>query len=138
MAKTLCDTNILIDLFGAGQNWHDWSRRQVAVARGQGPLAVNPLIVAEFSVGFSDEGDVFELLGKDAFEHEPLPWNAAFRAGSAFLTYRRRGGDKRSPLPDFYIGAHALLAGHRLLTRDAARYRAYFPDLEIVCPETHP
>ena len=136
--KTLCDTNILIDLFGVDQDWHDWSRHRVAELRREGRLAINPLIFAEFSVGFTTEEDVFDLLDKALFDHEPLPWGAAFPAGRAFLAYRRQKGDKRSPLPDFYIGAHASVAGHRLLTRDAARYRAYFPDLTIICPETHP
>ncbi|WP_182087113.1 type II toxin-antitoxin system VapC family toxin [Aureimonas sp. ME7] len=136
--KTLCDTNILIDLYGVDQDWHEWSRDRVAAARRKGPLAINPLIVAEFSVGFEDEAEVFQLLDKALFDHEPLPWGAAFPAGRAFLNYRRQIGEKRSPLPDFYIGAHASVAGHRLLTRDAARYRAYFPNLEIICPETHP
>lgn len=136
--KTLVDTNILIDLFGAGQDWHEWSTERVTKARRETKLVINPLIVAEFSVGFTSEEEVFELLPDSSFEREGLPMSAAFLAGRAFLAYRRRGGDKRSPLPDFYIGAHALVAGHRLLTRDAARYRASFPDLHIICPETHP
>lgn len=136
--KTLVDTNILIDLFGEGQDWHDWSTTRVTQARREGRLAINPLIVAEFSVGFGHEDEVLELLPENSFDREALPLKAAFLAGRAFLAYRRRGGDKRSPLPDFYIGAHALVAGHRLLTRDPGRYRAYFPDLQIITPETHP
>lgn len=138
MTKTLCDTNILIDIYGIGQDWRGWSVARIAEARRRGPLAINPLIVAEFSVGFETPDEVFELLDPTHFDHEPLPYGAAFHAGRAFLSYRRAGGDKRSPMPDFYIGAHALVAGHRLLTRDASRYRAYFPDLNIICPETHP
>jgi predicted nucleic acid-binding protein len=136
--KTLCDTNILIDLYGSDQDWHDWSRGRVAAARREGRLVINPLIAAEFSIGFANEAEVFSILDKAIFDHEPLPWGAAFPAGKAFLAYRRQRGDKRSPLPDFYIGAHALVSGHRLLTRDAGRYRAYFPDLDIISPETHP
>ena len=68
------------------------------------------------------------------FVREPLPWEAAFLAGKCFVTYRRRGGTRRSPLPDFYIGAHAAVAGYRLLTRDAGRYRSYFPKLDLIAP----
>ncbi|HDZ75198.1 MAG TPA: type II toxin-antitoxin system VapC family toxin [Aurantimonas coralicida] len=135
---TVCDTNILIDLYGRAQAWHEWSVERIADLRRQGRLVINPLIFAEFSVGYRSEADVRAVLEPALFDYDRLPWNAAHPAGKAFLAYRRDGGEKRSPLPDFYIGAHALVRGHRLLTRDASRYRSYFPDLEIISPETHP
>ena len=135
---TLCDTNILIDLYGEGQQWNAWSRRAIAEAKRDGALMINPIIYAEFSIGFPSAEAVDSVLDERVFEREPLPWHAGFDAAKAFVAYRRQGGEKRSPLPDFYIGAHAMQRGHRLLTRDTSRYRAYFPDLDIISPEIHP
>jgi predicted nucleic acid-binding protein len=97
-------------------------------------LAINPLVYAEVSVGFSRIEDLEELLPATLFRREALPYEAAFLAGKAFLRYRRRGGVRLAPMPDFYIGAHAAIAGFRLLTRDASRYRTYFPSVEIIAP----
>jgi predicted nucleic acid-binding protein len=97
-------------------------------------LVINALVYAEVSVGFSTIEAVEEALPRDLFRREDLPYEAAFLAGKCFLEYRRGGGEKRSPLPDFYIGAHAAVAGYRLLTRDASRYRTYFPRLELIAP----
>ena len=95
---------------------------------------INPLIYAEVSVGYETVEELDELLPSSDYEREPLPYVAGFAAGKAFLRYRRGGGDKRSPMPDFYIGAHAAIAGYRLLTRDVRRYRTYFPAIDIVGP----
>ena len=100
-----------------------------------GRVVINPLIYAEVSVGFDSFEDLDDLLPASDFEREPLPFVAGFAAGKAFVQYRRRGGGKRSPLPDFYIGAHAALAGYRLLTRDTSRYRTSFPKLRIIAPD---
>jgi predicted nucleic acid-binding protein len=135
---TLCDTNVLIDLYGEGQQWTAWSRRAVATARRLGPLAINPIIYAEFSIGYDSADAVDAVLDVRVIELDAQPWTAGFDAAKAFVAYRRQGGEKRSPLPDFYIGAHALQRGYRILTRDTSRYRAYFPDLEIIAPETQP
>ena len=99
---------------------------------------INPLIFAEFSLGYRDDEAVRTVLHPALFDYEPLPFEVAVPAGRAFLAYRRGGGEKRSPLPDFYIGAHALVRGHQLLTRDSPRYRVHFPHIAIVSPETHP
>lgn len=99
-----------------------------------GRVVINPLIFAEVSVGYQMVEELDELLPGDAYEREPLPYRAGFAAGKAYLRYRRSGGNKRSPMPDFYIGAHAAVAGYRLLTRDANRFRAYFPALELITP----
>lgn len=135
---TLVDTNVLIDLFDAGSPWEDWSTRAIERMRSEGPIVINQIIYAEMAAGFALEADIDSALSPSRFVREELPWEAAFAAGHAFVAYRRDGGPKRSPLPDFYIGAHAAIRGYRLLTRDVGRYRAYFPLLRIVSPDTHP
>ena len=104
----------------------------LGTAADAGPVLINPIIHAEVSIGFDRLEDLDDAV-RD-FDREPLPWEAGFLAGKAFIAYRRRGGERRSPLPDFYIGAHAAVRGHRLLTRDAARYRTYFPSVELIAP----
>lgn len=135
MTPVLVDSNVLIDLATDDPVWGDWSMR--ALARlGQGArLVINPLIYAELSVAHARIETLEALLPEDVFHREALPWPAAFLAGKAFLTYRKRGGARRSPLPDFYIGAHAAIRGYRLLTRDRGRYATYFPRLEVIAPE---
>jgi predicted nucleic acid-binding protein len=97
-------------------------------------LAINPLIYAEVSIRFARIEELEDALPREDFLRLPLPWEAAFLAGKCFVRYRRRRGGQRSPLPDFYIGAHAAAAGMVLLTRDASRYRTYFPALETIAP----
>ena len=134
MNSTLIDSNVLIDLFDDESEWQGWSDSMVAKCRNRGPLVINPIILAELSMGFASYEDVIEHLPEEWVRREPLPWDAAFLAARAFLLYRHAGGERRSPLPDFYIGAHAAVAGHTLLTRDARRYRHYFPKLRIIAP----
>lgn len=133
MAATLVDSSVLLDVLTEDPNWFDWSSEHLARCAEAGPLVLNPIIYGEISVRFTRIEELDAALGAD-FERRPLPWAAAFLAGKAFLTYRRRGGSKRSPLPDFYIGAHAALEGLTLLTRDASRYRRYYPRLTILGP----
>jgi predicted nucleic acid-binding protein len=97
-------------------------------------IAINPIIYAEVSIRFDRIEDLEETLPESEFRRLPLPWEAAFLAGKCFIQYRRRRGARRSPLPDFYIGAHAAVAGMPLLTRDASRYRTYFPRIELIAP----
>jgi predicted nucleic acid-binding protein len=130
----LVDSNVLLDVATDDPAWSDWSARALAAAADESPLAINPLIFAEVSVGFRRIEDLEEVLPTTLFRREALPYEAAFLAGKAFLQYRRRGGTRLTPMPDFYIGAHAAIAGFRLLTRDASRYRSYFPSLEIIAP----
>ncbi|CAM3275609.1 hypothetical protein SAMN04488021_1073 [Paracoccus aminovorans] len=135
MTPVLVDSNVLIDLATDDPVWGDWSMRVLA-RLGQGArLVINPLIYAELSVAHARIETLEALLPEDVFHREALPWPAAFLAGKAFLTYRKRGGARRSPLPDFYIGAHAAIRGYRLLTRDRGRYATYFPRLEVIAPE---
>lgn len=134
MTPVLVDANILIDIATDDPDWGDWSADQLARAGSGARLVINPIIYAELSVAHSRIETLEALLPESLFSREPLPWPAAFLAGKAFLAYRRRGGARRSPLPDFYIGAHAAIRGYRLLTRDATRYRTYFPTLAIITP----
>ncbi len=131
---TLVDSCVLLDVITGDQRWADWSAGQIASAMDAGRVVINPLIYAEVSVGYQTIEELEELLPASDYEREPLPYLAGFAAGKAFLHYRRNGGDKRSPMPDFYIGAHAAIAGYKLLTRDIRRYRAYFPTIDITSP----
>ncbi|MGW4381686.1 type II toxin-antitoxin system VapC family toxin [Kitasatospora sp. NPDC004531] len=131
---TLVDSCVLLDLMTDDSTWADWSETALAKAQDEGPVVINPIVYAEVSVAFATIEELDEVLPAEAFGREPLPYEAGFLAGKAFLQYRRRGGQKAAPLPDFYIGAHAAVRGHRLLTRDATRYRTYFPTLGLVCP----
>jgi predicted nucleic acid-binding protein len=134
MAATLVDSNVLLDIVTEDDEWFEWSADRLAHAASTGPLVINPVIYAEVSAGFTSIEDLDEALPHAYYRRHPLPWEAAFLAGQCFVKYRRRGGERRSPLPDFYIGAHAAVAGLTLLTRDARRYRHYFPKLRIVAP----
>jgi predicted nucleic acid-binding protein len=131
---TLVDSSVMLDILTADPRWTQWSSEALASARDDGNLVINPIVYAEVSVGFDKIEDLEEAVPASDFEREQLPYEAGFLAGKAFLAYRRRGGDRRSPLPDFYIGAHAAVRGYRLLTRDAARYRTSFPSVEVIAP----
>jgi predicted nucleic acid-binding protein len=130
-ATTLVDSCVLLDVITGDERWADWSAGQIAAAMDSGRVVINPLIYAEISVGYDTIEELDDLLPASDYEREPLPYTAGFAAGKAFLQYRRSGGDKRSPTPDFYIGAHAAVAGYQLLTRDVARYRPYFPTIAL-------
>ena len=131
---TLVDSDVILDVTTDDADWGDWSAAMLTQAAHEGRLVINPLIYAEVSCGFDRVEYLDEALPSDYFVREPLPWAAGFLAGKAFLRYRQRGGRRPAPLPDFYIGAHAALAGYTLLTRDARRYRTCFPRLRIICP----
>jgi predicted nucleic acid-binding protein len=133
---TLVDSNVLLDLMYRDQEWSTWSAEAVERAAEDGPLVINPIIFGEVSIGFTRIEDVEDALSPDYFVRAPLPWSAAFLAGKCFVQYRQRGGAKRTPLPDFYIGAHAAVSKFRLLTRDVNRYRTYFPTVELLSPES--
>lgn len=132
---TLVDSNVLIDVLSGESAWSDWSNRALARLGSEGLLVINPVIYAEVSHRYSKKETLDRELPEEAFLRENIPWTAAFLAGKAYLEYRRRGGQRRSPLPDFFIGAHAAVAGLRLVTRDAARYRTYYPGIDLVAPD---
>jgi predicted nucleic acid-binding protein len=131
---TLVDSNVLLDLFTEDPEWLDWSGAMLEQAAHDGALYINPIIYAEVAVRFPRIEDLDDALPRRYFRRSDLPWPAGFLAAHAFLAYRKRGGQRRSPMPDFYIGAHAALAGFDLLTRDAGRYREYFPTVRVIAP----
>lgn len=131
---TLVDSSVILDIVTEDANWTRWSEEALARARDEGDLLINPIIYAEVSAGFERIEDLDDVLPAADFQREPLPYEAGFLAAKAYLAYRKRGGIKRSPLPDFYIGAHAAVRGYRVLTRDVARYRTYFQRVELMAP----
>lgn len=135
MKATLVDSNVLIDVLSGDSAWGDWSSQALAKLGSEAPLVINAVIYAEVSHRYSRKEVLDHELPEDVFIRESLPWTAAFLAGKAYVQYRRHGGHRRSPLPDFFIGAHASVAGLRLLTRDTTRYRTYFPAVELIVPE---
>jgi predicted nucleic acid-binding protein len=124
----------LLDILTQDPQWSAWSGRTLAESAENSALAINPLIYAEVSIRFERIEDLQDALPEEDFLRLPLPWEAAFLAGKCFVRYRRSRGTRRSPLPDFYIGAHAAVSGLVLLTRDASRYNTYFPGIEIISP----
>ena len=130
----LVDSNILLDVATSDPNWSEWSASALAEAAEHATLVINPIVYAEVSVGYSAIEAVDAALPASIFRREPLPWEAGFLAGKCYLQYRRRGGRRMSPLPDFYIGAHAAVGRLALLTRDAVRYRSYFPTVTLLTP----
>ena len=135
MTPVLVDSNVILDVATEDSLWRDWSSSRLQQLAERVILVINPIIYAEVSVGFARIEDLEDALPVSLFRRDTLPWEAGFLAGKCFLDYHHRGGAKTTPLPDFYIGAHAAIAGFRLLTRDASRYRTYFPTLQIISPE---
>lgn len=135
MVPVLVDSNVLLDLMTEDPVWYAWSAATVERIADRSRMVINAIIYAEVSVRYSSIEDLEDALPRGMLERATMPYEAGFLAGKAFLAYRRRGGEKRSPLPDFLIGAHAAVSGYHLLTRDAARYRAYFPRLTLIAPD---
>ena len=135
MPTVLVDSNVLLDVLTEDPAWFEWSAETLRREADRALLAINPIVYGEVSIRFERIEELDEALPEDVFRREALPWESAFLAGKAFIRYRQRRGAKATPLPDFYIGAHAAIAGHALLTRDAARYRTYFPTLALIAPE---
>ena len=134
MSAVLVDANVLLDVMTEDARWLAWSAPALERAADRYRLVINPVIYAEVSIRYSRIEDLDAALPKTMFDREAIPYEAAFLAGKSFVAYRRQGGSKRSPLPDFFIGAHAAVAGYRLMTRDAARYRTYYPKLALIAP----
>lgn len=134
MSQVLIDANVLLDVLTEDPVWFDWSAGKLAEHAVKHQPCINPVIYAEVSVGFERIEDLDAALPLADFMRLAVPWEAAFLAGKAFLRYRRAKGTRLSPLPDFFIGAHAAIAGLPLLTRDARRYRTYFPAVELIAP----
>src|SRR5271157_860113 len=134
MTAVMAKSHVLLNLMTEDRRWLSWSAEAVEKAADRFRLVINPIIYAEVSIRYSRIEDLESALPKAMFDREAIPYEAAFLAGKSFLVYRQRGGAKRSPLPDSFIGAHAAVAGYQLLTRDAGRYRRYFPRLPLIAP----
>ena len=134
MNGMLVDSNVFLDLFLDDTRWREWSESQLAHYSSLHDLYLNPVIYSEISIGFHKIEELERALEAGGFRYLALPKEALFLAGKVFLTYRKNKGQKRSPLPDFYIGAHASVLGFPLLTRDLKRYATYFPSLKIISP----
>ncbi len=134
MSGVLVDTCVLIDALGGSPKWAAWSEAALASAANHSQLYINPVIYAELGAGFDRIEELDDAVPASLFTRLPLPWEAAYLAGRAFLAYRQRGGQRDRPLPDFLIGAHAAVAGLDLLTRDAQRFRTYFPSVRLIAP----
>ncbi len=131
---TLVDSNVLLDLLTQDSQWCTWSRARLAQALDRGPVLINQIVYGEVACRFSRIEALDEALTPDRFVRGNLPWAAAFLAATSYRDYRSRGGRRTSILPDFFIGAHAAVLGLQLLTRDAARYRTYFPTVDVIAP----
>jgi predicted nucleic acid-binding protein len=134
----LVDSNVFLDVSTQDSVWGEWSARTLSELAEHTILVINPVIYAEISIAYPMIEELDAVVPAAIYRRDPLPWEAAFLAGKCFLQYRRRGGQRRSPLPDFYIGAHAAVERLGLLTRDSARYRSYFPGITLFSPETPP
>ena len=134
MRPVLIDSNVLLDVATNDATWADWSARAIETAALSATLVINPIVYAEVSIGYDRIEDLEQSLPATVYRREALPFEAAFLAGKVFLAYQRRAARKWTPLPDFYIGAHAAIAGYQLLTRDPKGYRTYFPTVPLICP----
>jgi predicted nucleic acid-binding protein len=132
--SVLVDSSVLLDVMTQDPRWAAWSEEKLAWHAERDLLAINPIIYAEVSVHFASIEELDDALSPSDFIRLPLPYEAGFLAAKCFLQYRRRGGRRSAPLPDFYIGAHAATESLALLTRDVARYRTYFPSVQLIVP----
>jgi predicted nucleic acid-binding protein len=130
----LVDANVLLDILTDDAKWLAWSEEQLLAVVETDQAAVNPIIFAELGAAYRSRAELERALAGWPLQRLQLPYEAAFPAAQAFLLYRKKGGQRRSPLPDFYIGAHAAVQGLTLLTRDAPRYRTYFPRVNLISP----
>ena len=133
---TLVDTNVILDVVSADPIWLEWSLRQMAARSASGDLVINDVIYAEMSIRMNTEAEVERALVDLEIELHRVPTRALFFAGKAYRRYRASGGVRTGVLPDFFIGAHAQLAGIPILTRDVRRYPTYFPDVRLITPAT--
>jgi predicted nucleic acid-binding protein len=133
--EILVDSNVILDITTADPRWFNWSNNTLLSLSKANLFIINPIIYSEVSVGFERIEDLEDVLDPRLFRRDQIPWEAAFLAGKCFLQYRKKGGKKMTPLPDFFIGAHAAVAGMKLLTRYKSRYRTYFPAVKIISPE---
>lgn len=135
MKQVLVDSNVILDVLKPDSKWKAWSEEALVKLADTSILVINPIVYAEVSVGYRTKEELAQAIPRDEYEYRNLPWDAAFLAGKSYVTYRKRRRTKQSPLPDFFIGAHAAVEKMALLTRDPRRYRNYFPTVELICPD---
>lgn len=138
MTSVLVDTNVFIDVFGPVTQHKEWSTDTILRLRPEAKFILTPIVWSELASMAPSEDELMRMLARLELVREPVPFSAAYDAGIAHAAYRRAGGLRERTLPDFLIGAHAVVRSHRLLTRDGGRYRSYFPSLDLITPETHP
>jgi len=134
VSPVLVDSNVLLDIATEDPRWFGWSSSMVDQLAQTDVLVIDPIIYAEVSVHYDRIEELDIVIPPSKFRRDPLPYEAGFLAGRALIRYRRAGGARAVPVPDLYIGAHAAVAGYRLLTRDATRYRTYFPTVGLIAP----
>ncbi len=134
MSGLLVDSNVILDIFLDDPTWAEWSEETLNQYGDSHELFINPIIYTELSIGFNRIEELEEAIERAGFQMLEIPREALFLTGKVFLQYRRNKGTKSSPLPDFFIGAHAAVSNVDLITRDTARYRTYFPTVNLICP----
>lgn len=134
MSGVLVDANVILDLFLSDPQWADWSERTLSQYGAVSALYINPIIYTEVSIAFNRIEELEDAVARAGFQMLEIPKEALFLAGKVFLQYRRNRGSKSSPLPDFFIGAHAAVLGIGLITRDVARFSTYFPTVGLITP----
>ena len=132
----LVDSNIILDIVTQDPTWYSWSADQLNLWTHESLLIINPIIYTEISIGFKTIEACDTVVSAHFFKREEIPYEACFLAGKIFVDYRKNKGSKQSPLPDFFIGAHAAVKGYSLLTRDITRYQTYFPTVTLISPFT--
>jgi predicted nucleic acid-binding protein len=136
MPAYLVDSSVLLDIFTADPVWCEWSTGRLEKAFAQGTVFISPMIYSEISIRFSRIEELEEAINASGLTWSETPREALFLAGKAYLSYRRKGGLRTAPLPDFFIGAHAAVYGLVLITRDPDRVRRHFPKVRMSCPES--
>ena len=136
--QTIPDSNVVLDVIGRPTQWQDWSSKRLLQCYASGALVINQIVYAEIASELDSQSALDEVLSFLRISKENVPFESCFSAGHAHRGYRRSGGMRDRVLPDFLIGAHAAAKGYRILTRDGARYRKYFPQVEVIAPDTHP
>jgi len=134
VSRYLFDTNVLIDIATSDPKWKAWSSEQIRIATQSGKILINPIIYAELAPAFHSQAELDRWLDPSIFQRLPLPYRAGWLASIAFIKYRSHGGTRSQPLPDFFIGAHALVEGLTLVTRDRNRFETYFPEVSLISP----
>jgi hypothetical protein len=137
MRAVLIDSNIILDVLEDDPNWADWSESTLERYSNSHQLCINEIVYSEVSIGFARIEDLESAMARAGFGILQIPKEALFLAGKIYLKYKANKGRKVSPLPDFYIGAHAAVFNLKLMTRDRSRYRTYFPTVELICPNEH-